>query len=1031
MKNKTRLTFMTVALAALMVLGACNQKEASGSSSSEQPSSISSSESSESSSSSSSSSVAPKNKYLVEFKSEGVTLQSSEVEEGEKPEYEGDMPLKESNSVTNKYRFNGWDKSLDEPITQATVFNATFKEVTYTPEVLIDDFESYNESADLIDEGWTVSVYNNKWTEDTTASISLSGNAKDGQKALRFNSFGNSMDFKATKNYTTGTFNQSVNALQFKIMAPSYSLLKVILVCKVRIAGVWQEPSFSYTLGNPATNDYIDYTIPLADGGWALWQEEGKSIKTVAGWSGVHQDDILKYLSKVEFYSKATDNKKGQAFNIFIDSVKFTTSQTVEAEKSVIEPNITPYAVYTGTLANGHIIRIDINNGNNATAKVIDLEEPVTINGSVSMDGKDVTFTSADNGKTLFYKGKLSNRGQTISFVSATGDYAKEADEMNLNAVVAVDDFEDYQTGGTAFCENSPNAANRTGVYRAYFGEHYTGTGGDEWGGAGWNILPGDGEAIELVDDAISAHSGSKYLKLLNGQENAFRYMQWGLYDGSSDMNYYHGKTLSFWAKTDGYVPSFKASCYYQTSPKNATKEKYVYSETFPLAKAVNEWQHFEVPLEEVFAYYGYLIFIEKNKSADSYLMIDKVEIYGANPYAKYEPPVPEKGPEPVKGLNYTSVYDNKINIDLNIKDNNAVELKARGLGMSVNGTYAVEDKEVTFTFEGGTVYTATISDDIKSLTYKSVSGTDAAADALYNRSFKMYDYADNAETYEEDGMMYYQQSPESARRGARGAYYCDFKHGNVSYTSPVGGSSWILMGGSGDQLQLDKANAYEGTQSLKMKKSNAGDMRYLEWDLFKGTASAKTGFDKFSVALKNVDTATTVKIMVYKVQQVTPETQGDDYAAVRTVTMEANQDWTVYTVDLDPTEKYYGYCMYFLKDSVAAMINVDNAIYYNSSCNPEMLYCSPKGLTLSNGDDYIKFNDNDNILIKCGALSMVDSPAKFEMSIVEGHQYMTIKVADKIIKGTYTATPVNVVFEVTEIDHALEAIYPIGAIFN
>ena len=1044
MKNKTKLTFLAVAMSTFMILSACNNGP-STESSSDATSSISSTSSFDSSSSSS---EAPKPKYRVQFVSEGTVVYTQQVEEGGTAEYKGDLPLKESNSVTNKYRFSGWDKNIEEPITQDTVFTAQFTTKTYTPEVKIDDFESYTETGDMIDEGWEALVYNDstkKWTTETKAAVSLSTNSAEGDKALRLDVWSNGVGYKAAKVFErTGVFNQSVNALQFRLMAPTYASIKIILETKVRINGETQTPKFTYTIGKPENGQYIDYTIPLSDDGWVLWGEQGKTIKAVAGWSGVHQDDILKFLTRLEFYLEANDrDKKGFPYVAFVDSVRFISSETVEAVNSMVESPMELYSTYTGTLVpenpevsqEQNILRFDINN-NSATAKIIDLEEPQTINGAVTRNDKEFTFTSADNGQTLTYKGRITSGGQLINFVSATGTLAKRAKDMSLNALVGIEDFEQYPEGGVAFCANSPNAGDRTGVYQNYYGEYYSGTGSSEWGGNGWNILPEDGQQLQLVKDAEGAHSGEKYLKLQNNKDNAFRYMQWGLYDGSSEKNYYRGATLSFWAKTEGFVPTFMVACYSQTSPKNATKDDSVKKNTFAMTGEVKEWKHFEVTLDPQLVYYGYLVFMEKTQAAeDSYLLIDDVEIYGANPYAKYEIPEPEKGPEPVVGLNYTATINGLVNVDLTIKENNAATLSSSGLNLTLNGTYAVneENDDVTFTFEGGIEYVATISKDIKDLTFKSVSG-DGVAQYLNNLSFKMIDYADNAETYLTDGIMYYQSNKSEANLfGARGAYYCDFKHGNETYTSPVGGSTWILMGGQGDQLQLDKVNSYEGKQSLKMKKSTAGDMRYMEWGLYKGTAEAKTGFDRFSVAIKNVDTETKMKIMVYKIQKVTPSTQFDpDCVVTKELTLEAGQDWTVYNVQLDPSKNYYGYCIYLDKDSVVDYINVDDARYYNTANNPAMYFSSPKDLVLNNGDDGIKFNGNDNALITCAAMNLNEYACKYEMAIVNNKQIMTITVADKEIKGEYTVDMTGkVVFKVTEIDSALAAIYPVGTEFK
>ena len=83
-------------------------------------------------------------------------------------------------------------------------------------------------------------------------------------------------------------------------------------------------------------------------------------------------------------------------------------------------------------------------------------------------------------------------------------------------------------------------------------------------------------------------------------------------------------------------------------------------------------------------------------------------------------------------------------------------------------------------------------------------------------------------------------------------------------------------MGGSGDQLSLDNTQAYSGNNSLKIKRSTAGNMRYLQWDLYKGTGVAHTGYNNFGVFIKNPNNfAIGVIIMVYKVNQVTPSNQG------------------------------------------------------------------------------------------------------------------------------------------------------------
>ena len=1037
MKNKTRLTFISVALAALMILGACNSSGSGSSSNSQNSSDITSTSSSESesSSSSTSSSLAPAVKHNVEFKSEGQLLETVKVADGELAEYGGEIPLKESNSVTNKYRFDGWEEDITQPITKDTVFNAKFKEVTYTPEVVIDDFESYYESEELEDEGWEALVYSgDNWIPSSNAVVSLSSNAADGNQALRFDARSNGLGFMAVKTFDAGTYNQKVNAVNFKCMVPTCMTIRVLLELKVKIENEWKTPSFRFEIGKPATGKYVEYTIPLADPDWVLWSKKGDSIKSMAGWVGVHQDDILKYLTKIEFYIAGEDGKNGQKCIAFLDSFRFISTETCEATRESIESPISLYKTYTGKLSNDHILRIDVDSNNNATASIIDLETPQSFNGSLVVDGKNVTFTSRDNGQSLIYKGVLTAGGQIIEFTSATGAYADDVADMNLNAVSSVDNYEQYEVGGTAYCENNTDKAKRTGVYQGYYGEYYAASGKSEFGQSGWKILDGDGEKLQLVSDQAIAHSGNKCLKLTNNNNNAYRYIQWGLVDGTADKNYYRGSTLSFWAKTQGYVPVFKVSCYWQTNPNNTTKDNQVFTGVFANRNELTEWTHFEVQLDPDYVYYGFLVFMEKknNGSNDTYLLIDDVEIYGANPYAVYKEPEPEKGPEPIPGLNYFASVGGLVNVQLNIKDNNAAELKSTGLNMTVNGTYAVQDDKVTFTFDGGITYVTTISEDSKTLTYSSVTGEGAVANALRNLSFNMINYADNAETYEDDGVMYYQSNRvESNAYGARGAYFCEYAYSGSS--TPVSGSGWILMGGSGDQLQLDKNDSYEGKQSLKIKKSTAGDMRYMQWELYKGTAEPKTGVDRFSVAIKNTNSNTAMKIMVYKVQQVTKDTNVDENIVTESITIPANQGWKVYTVKLDPNETYYGYCLYMNQaaSGQTSYINVDNAVFFNSANNPAMPFSSPKDLVLSNNTDSLKFNGNDDALVTCSAMSLANFACKYDMELVEGKQMMTVTVGGKELIGEYAVNMEGrATFKVTDGDADLLQVYPVNTIF-
>ena len=1062
MNNKKKIAFLTIALSAALVISACTQPQSSkeesskvdetslislssnnessdlpsssDSSSAQQSSSENSSSqqsSSENSSSQSSSSEETK-MYTVTFMVDGVAVEVDEAEEGATATYNGATPTKTSSDPSIVYRFVGWDKDLNQPITADTVFNAVFSESHYANEVMIDDFESYEDTPSMMDEGWTALGYSNAtqtWTDQTAAAVSLSTNSEDGKQSLRFSAWENGVGYKFAKIFDAGTYTNSANALQFKLMVPSINTVKVLLHARVTIGGTIQSPSFTYTL-KPTSSDFVEYTIPLADDGWALWNEAGKSIKVCADWMGIHEDDLLKYMTRVEFYVQGNDNGSGLPYTAYLDSAKFVT---VNNPAFTENENLKVYDRYTATLNDKTTLRLDVNNDGSAVASIIDLETPQSVNGTITRNGRDITFTSS----VLTYNGTLTNGGALIKFKSATGAMATLVDDINLVGVQVVDNFEQYASDGKAYYQGNTDKAARSGCRGAYYSEYYAGSGSSDWGGSGWQLMGGDGSQLKLKQDAAGAHSGNNYLCLKHSKSLAMRYMQWGLLDGTSEQNAFRGSKFGFWAKSNGWVKSFKFYMYSQNAPTNANKDQYVKSFQFTEQAAIGEWKHYEIELNPNAVYYGFMVLIEKNydlSANEAYLYVDDIEVYGANPYASYEAPVPEEPFALTPGLSYNAKINGLIQVFLNVKKDNNVTLSAPGLGLSVNGTYAIQDKDVTISLEGGVTYVVTASDDGVSLNFKSVTGTGSVAQALNNLSFNMLAYGDTAESYTDAGTMYYQgNTNEDIASGARGAYYCDYYTG--SGTSPIGGAGWNLMGGSGDQLTLDKENAIEGSQSLKMKKSTAGGMRYIQWDLFKGTARALTGMNKFVVWLKNqATTETALKVYVFTEQQITASNQ-TTARVEKEITLDASQDWTAYTVELDPNATYYGYGIFLNAASATGWINVDNAMFYGADNDSSLNFYAKKDVTLtgniSAGEASIKFGNAGSASLTCAGLSADNVACTYSMNMNGANQEMTLTINDTVVVGTYAVSMTgNVTFTVTSATGSLAAYIPVGTVF-
>lgn len=968
-------------------------------------------------------------KFTVKFVVDGVEVQTGLVEEGQTASYTGQTPTKAADANAVKYRFKGWDKDLSQPITQDTTFTAQF--AAYAGEVVIDDFESYTSNGDLADNNWVaIGWKDNGWSEESAANLTLGTKSDEGNKALRLNAWRNGSFYKIGKKFPTNTFDKSVNAMKFRLMVPANCEIQVILYASVTINGQAQAPAFYYPL-TAQSGEYVEYTLPLDDSAWDLWnQHENKSIASVADWTGIHQDDIMSYLTKIEIAIKGSV-EGNLPYAGFLDSMRFVTvDNPVKAEVETMGQ----YSRYTGLLADGHTVRIDLGANGAATATVLDAaEQQQVIQGTFAVNAeKQMTFTSADQGATLVYTGKLVNGGQQVKFVSATGNYAQGATNMDLNAVQVVDNYEQYTEDGKAYYQSSP-ADQRSGCRGAYYSEYWNdkNTGSSPWGGSKWSLMGGSGDQLKLIQDQATAHSGKNYVSMKSSQSNGMRYMQWGLFDGTADQNAFRGSKFSFWAKANGKV-KFLAQAYYQSAPTNETRGNYVSKVQFEEAAATGEWKHYEIDLNPDVVYYGFMFYLDANYKADTTLFVDDVEIYSANPYAQYVAPVQNK--ELVPGNAYLGKINGIINATLRIKSATEVSLTAAGLGMALDGTYTISEDELTMSI-GGATYKATISKELDKLTFVSVTGEGQVAGALNNLSFDIV-RGDNIESYTETGRTIKNgDEDESKNKGSSGAFYIDLYKNDASVTSPVGGSKWALTG-SGAGAALNKEDAVEGSQSLKLLNSGYGNMRYIQWDLYKGTAKAMTGMTSFSVYLKNfsADTAQTVTIMAYRVQKVDNGHQGADYRTQSQVTLPAGQGWTKYTVALDASKTYYGFALLINSkwNQKDYYVGADAAFFSNVENDPSLNFYAKNGLVLSGkinaNDASITFGQNGAVTLNCAALGG-DLAGTYEMAMDGANQMMTIKTSMGNITGTYAISAVGVVtFVVTAVTGDLAAGVNVGA---
>ena len=1050
MKNKRKFTFLPLVFATGLILSGCflNPKVDDNSGWAPEPVSYekggNSSKDSGGNSSNSSQTPGPvvtptKQKFIVTFMANGLPVQVSEVEEGQKAVYTGATPTKRGDAESKFYRFKKWDRDLNTPIIADTVFNAMF--TSYENVMVVDDFESYNDAASMMDAGWVALGYNNTtktWTEETNAAVSLSTKSVEGRKSLRFDAWENGTGYKFAKLIEDGTYNKAANALKFRLMVPSINTVKVLLHAKVEIEGQMQAPSFTYTL-HPTSSEFVEYVIPLADDGWALWGDATKSMASVAGWTGVHQDDITNYLTRIEFYVEGNDGIGGQPYAAFLDALRFVT---LDEPENVETETMGSYNRYTGNLVTGETVKIDIKENGDATATVVDMKEPPVIPGKVTVNAdKVMTFTSADQGASLVYSGRFINGGQQVEYVSASGELAPLVNNMALNAVQVVDNFEQYETDGQAYHQSGAIDA-RSGCRGAYYSEYYAGgTASTTFGGSGWSLLGGDGSQLKLKQDKNTAHSGNNYLCLKHSKSVAFRYLQWGLYDGTSDVNAFRGSKLSFWAKTNGLVNQFTVRMFSQSLVKGSTLDTRVKSEKFTQTAAIGEWKHFEVALNPNLVYYGYMISMDKNTSLssnESYLYIDDVEVYTANPYAVYVPDAPATELQEgqvfygkalgVASMTLTVKADNKVSVYLPAESPTAFDVP-----------YSYDGDNITLDFGNGATYTGKINATGTAISFVSAAGE--ASQVLNNLSFAAIDVVDNGEGYNgQNGTMYYQGNADpNNRSGLRGAYYCDWYSSGTA--SPMGGTGWALFGGNGDQLSLESsANlVHSGKYSMKMRRNNGANMRYTEWGLYDGTATAKAKSNYFVYWVKNPNaTALKMRVFAYYQQQVTAGTQGSNRTGNDNIQIPANSDWTRVVVKLDSSKTYYGVTFIVEKSGTSSdYIYVDDAMFLSEDNNFYNAFSPAVGATLSGtivpGPASITIGQAGACTLTCEALG---GSLQSKYSMFDGNMEITVPAVPggngTVIRGTYGFdNQVGYTLTITNVTGDMAQAIQVGTVFT
>jgi|LSQX01.3.fsa_nt_gb hypothetical protein len=266
-------------------------------------------------------------------------------------------------------------------------------------------------------------------------------------------------------------------------------------------------------------------------------------------------------------------------------------------------------------------------------------------------------------------------------------------------------------------------------------------------------------------------------------------------------------------------------------------------------------------------------------------------------------------------------------------RDGSDAILETKNLATNIvldDGEISIDGDEITIAATDLS-YVGTLSDNGHTISYKDAVG--AFKDAVNGLDLKAVYMLEDYESYSISGTGIRQDANGMyGHKHLRGAYYSDYYDGSSG--SPLGGPGWKLMGSS-DYLDLT-SDAHSGTKAALYKRSSAGAMRHISWDLYTGAAVVRGKGDTFSFWAKGVVNNAVVKPRVSYVSKITASNQtSSSDTAFDELTIPAGSPWTQYSFTINPAKQVYGFQLSFNSASGSAVyVPVDDVQIYTSA-NP------------------------------------------------------------------------------------------------
>ena len=500
---------------------------------------------------------------------------------------------------------------------------------------------------DLSDK-YTVERFKSDW-EDASGYAGILLDESNGDlttgKCVKLDYYYHGYWYKYATNVTIGgsydTLSFFAKAGESTKYSVAFQIMKNVLIAPgFDLVGVYM----SYKDENPS-EFWQERTITMNDDNWTInyggkdYKFNGdKGLKKTLADTGFYINslgDLLPFFDQFQLRAQAPYRNSGPHAVVLFDEVKLNNTGRSESETKTLKEAFTikdNYVIKSDSFS-GRVAKVDNDNITltiNTDNQTVNLPVAVT-NNQNNTKRMVCTVQGFDFDMVVFSRDK----GQSLEIESVTGSAADKFANFKCEAYTMLEDFESYSKTGVGYDQGNgkdSRSGMRGNYYADYWSNSETTLGENEKspvGGSNWWLMKSDQTYSELVTD--QKYDGAKAGKFMAAVGNAYRYMTYGLSDGSCVSKPFAGTTFSFFAKNDTAADlKLKVRVYSRTKLEPATQQDD--NEFLEITMPKNsDWTEYKVELKASKTYYGFaLTTVAHWTGTDKFFYIDNINVYGS-----------------------------------------------------------------------------------------------------------------------------------------------------------------------------------------------------------------------------------------------------------------------------------------------------------------------------------------------------------------------------------------------------------------